>query len=167
MLRERKKWFATCIQLMNSLDFGQEKITNSDLSGTSDQIIKSFQIVHSLSFANMQNYTKSDIGEFTRLLCALVCSEDLGKCEPFIQRYTELKQEYRGGKFHEQFLKFSEDLSLAIAGSSIGMLLAPAVDATVVDFYYRTLFLVATAFDDKETSTRFRKIIENLHSKDK
>lgn len=166
MLTEREKWFATCIQLMNSLDFGQEKITNKDLGGISDQIIKSFQIVHALSFANMQNYTKSNIVEFTHLLCTLVCSEDLEKCEPFVQRYTELKQEYRGDKFHEQFLKFSEDLSLAIAGSSIGMLLAPAVDATVVDFYYRTIFLVAVAFDDKETCTRLRKSIEKLHNKD-
>jgi len=115
----------------------------------------------------MQNYAKSNIGEFTRLLCALVCSKDWNECEPFVQRYTELKQEYRGDKYFEQFLKFSEDLSLAMAGSSIGMLLAPAVDATVVDFYYRNLFLVAVAFDDKETCTSLGKSIEKIHSKDK
>ncbi len=166
MLREREKWLAACIQLMNSLDFGQEKITNKDSHGTSDQIIKSFQIVHALSFANMQNYTKSNIREFTRLLCALVCSEDWDKCEPFVQRYTELKQEYRDDKLHEHFLKFSEDLSLATAGSSIGILLAPAVDATVVDFYYRTIFLVAVAFDDKEMCTKLRKSIEKLCNED-
>jgi hypothetical protein len=33
MLTERQKWFATCIRLMNSLDFGREKITNADLGG--------------------------------------------------------------------------------------------------------------------------------------
>lgn len=167
LLAERQKWFATCIRLINSLDFGQEKITNADLSGTADQIIKSFQIVHALAFANMQNYTGSHIGGFTRLLCSLVCGEDWDKCKPFVQRYTELKKEYQGEKFYEQFLKFSNDLSLAVAGSSIGMLLAPAVYATVVLFYYRNLFLVAAAFDDKETSTRLRKSIEKLRSKDK
>lgn len=181
----REKWFDACIKSINLFDFSKFKLINSSDSAKNmikdianmklfeapDKIIKSFQVVHILSFANMQNYAKSNIGEFTRLLCTIVYGEELDSCKPLIQRYTELKEKHHGENFYEQFLKFSEDLSLIIAGISINMVLdcekfaqaetgrigvawflQQAVDMVVLDFYYRNLFIVAEVFGDEETA---------------
>ena len=164
---EREKWFSACRELMQtferSLDTKETHVKTTLLDGEPSHIIKSFQIVHVLSFINMQGYAGERIGEFTRLLCSYACETDWDQCQPYVQRYTELKQQFRGDLFHEQFLKFSEDLALAITGGPMGMLLAPAIDATVVDFYWRNLLLAAYAFGDKETANNLLESIRRLH----
>jgi hypothetical protein len=110
----------------------------------------------------MKQYTE-DIGEVTRLLCEKVCGTQYESCAPYIERYTDLKKELRGEKFNEQFLKFSEDISLSIVGVPGGMLLAPAIDATVMDFYTRNLVLAAHAFEDNETANKLVSGIKKFH----
>jgi hypothetical protein len=164
---EREKWFSACRELMKaferSFDTRKTHVKTTRLDGEASHIIKSFQIVHVLSFINMQGYADERIGQFTRLLCSYVCDADWNQCQPYVQRYTELKQQFRGDRFHGQFLKFSEDLALTITRGPMGMLLAPAIDATVVNFYWRNLLLAACAFGDKETANKLLESIRRLH----
>jgi len=159
---QRKKWFDACLQLITHMNKGRSKIENPTLNGTTEYIIKSFQLVHILSFIHMQRYSE-DIGEFTRILCDQVCSSYYEYCAPYIDRYTKLKQEHRGEKFEEQFLIFAADIALSIVGSPAGMMLAPAVDATVFDFYTRNLILAAHAFENNETANKLLTGIKKLH----
>jgi hypothetical protein len=101
--------------------------------------------------------------EPARHLCSNVFEADWDQSQPYVHRYTELKKRFCGDQFHEQFLTFSEDLSLAITGGPMGMLLSPAIAATVVDFWYRNLLLAAKAFDDRETGANLLRSIRRLH----
>ena len=162
---QREKWFDACLQLISSINKGRNKIENPTLNGTTEFIMKSFQLVHVLSFIHMQGYSE-DIGEFTRLLCGQVCGSQYEDCVPYIDLYTKLKQEHRGEKFEEQFLLFAEDITLAIVGSPAGILLAPAVDVTVFDFYTRNLLLVAHVFGDDKTSNQLIQSLKRMHGLD-
>lgn len=162
---QRGKWFDACLQLISYMNKGRNRIKNPTLNGTTEFIVKSFQLVHVLSFIHMQGYSE-DIGEFTRLLCEQVCGPQYEDCVPYIDRYTKLKQEHRGEKSKEQFLIFAEDITLAIVGSPAGMLLAPAVDATVFDFYTRNLLLAAHVFGDDKTSNQLIRSLKRVHGLD-
>jgi hypothetical protein len=166
---ERVKWFDACIELMKtadqSLDPEHQHVKADQIDGNPNYIIKSFQVVHVLSFIHMQQYVGDRIGDLTRQLCTCVFETDWEESQPHVQRYTEFKERFRGDQFHEQFLKFAEDFSLAITGGPMGMLLAPAIDATVVDFYYRNLLLAAKAFDDRETGESLLQSIRKLHER--
>ena len=151
---EREKLFSACKESMHilerSLGMKETHVKTAQLDGEISNIIKSFQIVHVLSFINMQGYAGKRIGEFTQLLCSCVCETDLNQCQPYIKQYTQLKMLFRGDQFHEQFLRFSEDLACSIAGGPGGMLLSLAVNAMVVDFYQANLLLAVCAFGDME-----------------
>lgn len=166
---ERTKWFAACIELMrvadHSLGTDQPHIKVKQINGEPDQIIKSFQFVHVLSFINMQKYVGDKIGDLTRNLCNYMFGVELDQSQRHIKRYSDLKERYRGDQFREQFLIFTEDLALAITQAPIGMLLVPAIDSTVVSFYYRSLLLAAIAFDDVETGESLLKSIRQLHER--
>jgi hypothetical protein len=166
---ERAKWFISATELMKIADqtlaHNQSHVKADLLDGMPNCIIKSFQVVHVLSFAHAQQYVGDKIGDFTRSLCARVFEADWDQSQPHVHRYTELKERFQGDQFHEQFLKFSEDLSLAITGGPMGMLLAPAIDAIVVDFYYRNLLLVARVFDDQEMGAHLFRSIRQLHER--
>jgi hypothetical protein len=164
---ERVKWFAACIELMKNLnesfDKEQSYVNKDRVDGEPNYIIKAFQAVHVLSFIHMQQYVGDKIGDLTRHLHSCMFEVDWLQSQPHVGRYTDLKQRFRGSHFREQFLKFSEDLSLAISGGPMGMLLAPAIDATVVDFYYRNLLHAAKAFSDRETGDELAQSIRRLH----
>lgn len=159
---QRNKWFDACLQLITHMNEGQIKIENPKLCGTTEIIIKSFQVVHVLSFIHMQKYCE-DIGEFTRLLCEKVCGSQYEDCVQYIDRYTKLKQELRGKRFKEQFVEFAEDIALSIVGSPTGVLLAPAVDVTVFDFFTRNQIIAAYHFGDNETTNNLLSGIKKLH----
>lgn len=163
---QRAKWFDACIEGMRIMSekMKVEKFKNTSLQGNTDLIIKSFQLVHILSFINMRGYLNSeDMDAFTKILCNYVCGDEIDKCTPYINRYSEIKKEKRGEQFMEQFLLFSEDIALSITGSSIGMLLAPGIDATVFDFYTRNLSLTAHEFGDNEIAEQLFQSIEQMH----
>jgi len=112
-----------------------------------------------LSFISMQGYAGNRIEEFTRLLGrhAYDGPMDWIECRPYVQRYTELKQQSRGAKLHDQLLAFAEDAAMATAMATDGpgaMVIAQvAIDMTVVEFFWRSLFLAAYAFGDKKTAS--------------
>jgi hypothetical protein len=147
----------------HSFDFKETVIKTSVLDGLPEQLIKSFQIAHILSFINAKRYSGSRFKEFTRLLYENVFETDWNHCRPYVERYTKLEQTVRGEDFQKQFLKFSEDLALAITRVPMGMFLAAAIDMTVIDFYWRNLFHAADGFDDMETATEILEAIQRLH----
>ncbi len=166
MAIQRAKWLDACVEGMTIMADAIEggKLTDFARQHNADLIMKAFQLVHVLSFINMQEYLNaSDIGFFTTTLCDYVCEDQIDECMPYINRYTAIKMEKRGERFKEQFLVFSEDIALAIAGSSAGMLLAPGIDATVFDFYTRNLAIAALAFQDKKTSDQLFTTIKQIH----
>ena len=149
---ERIKWFDFCTALVRKNRIGEDQIKSLSLSGEREFIIKSFQLVHILSFIQAHKYLESEIRDFSGLLRERVCGKDRDSCRPHIDRYAQLKEEKFGKQFHEQFRAFADDLAVSIAVPSAAATLALAIDAMISEFYIKNLRLAAIAFNDKRTA---------------
>ena len=83
----RTKWFDACIEgirMMAKVSKWSQEV-DSALKRNTDSMIKSFQLVHALSFINMKGYlSSSEMGPFNNILCDYICGAELDKCLPSI-----------------------------------------------------------------------------------
>jgi len=149
---ERIKCFDSCTALVRKNKIGEDQIKNLSLTGERGFIIKSFQLVHILSFIQIHKYLESEIRDFSGLLRQRLCSKDSDSCQPHIERYAHLREEKIGRQFHQQFRAFADDLAVSFALPSAAATLALAIDAIVSEFYIKNLRLAAIAFNDKRTA---------------
>lgn len=169
MKEERDPWFRLCCRLLQDaqehLNTGKSIDLDMKLEGGAERIVKAFQFVHILGFISDRQYVDDDdFFELTRLLIARTFLRDWENCKAHVGRYSSLKKKYTGDRFPEQFLKFSEDLASEIIGPSGGMISAPAIDATMVVFYWRNLLVAAEAFGDEESKDSLLRDIERFRS---
>jgi hypothetical protein len=172
MKTEREMWFTLCIELSNSciestssFNLGQDKISVSYLDGDPSNIIKSFQIVHVLSFINMRQYVSSKCDEFFTMLTSHVFGDDLYKCTYFIKRYMVLEGEDQTESFNKSFLRFSDDLSRSLSTNPYTIpLISHAITTTMPKFHYSTYLLVAKVFGDEAICARLQHILDNINS---
>jgi len=106
----------------------------------------------------MQGYVGTHINDLSRLLTAKIFVGDRTECEPYVERYTRIKQQLTGDRFREQFLHVSEDLTHSlIIRPADGIAATVIIDLMLGVIYPRILIVSAEAFGDTETSAPLRE----------
>ena len=124
--------------------------------------VTAFQIVHTSALMAGNYYLdEQSINEVSGVLAEILYGKPDDKWIKFLQHYEDKKKQ----ELSEQFVKFSEDVAVAMTGSAAGMVIGPMLAVMAKEFYIRNLGLVAEHFGDKKTTDVCIEAIKAIHTK--
>ena len=124
--------------------------------------VTAFQIVHTSALMAGNYYLdEHSINELSGVIAEILYGNPDDKWMEFLQHYEDNKKQ----ELSEQFVKFSEDVAVAMTGSAAGMVIGPSLAIMAKEFYIRNLGLVAEHFGDKKTTDVCIEAIKAIHTK--
>lgn len=147
LIKQRNMWLDSVINYLSNSQL-DENIDNLDIKSAMP-IVTAFQIVHNLSFINMQKYIEEkDMDIFvTKFIDSISAEFKADEWSPYLSNYEANKKKDIG----DQLAIFCEDVSMAILGSYSGMLYGSAFVSLAQDFLIRNQAIIADTFGDQET----------------
>ncbi len=154
LLKQREIWLKSVHSSLQRKDFIGTKYNLSILPAL--PIISSFQFVHVSHFINLKKYVdENNYNEYFSKLSDLLCTKPIDEWLSLVKQHESNMTSF---DMPEQMVHLCEDVTIAIMGSSAGMIYGPAFAPMAKEFVKRNLAIVADHFGDKSLAKKLSDI---------